>query len=39
MPQVSLVVFNGALLAVGGYDGVTNLKTVEVYNHETNTWR
>uniref|UniRef100_A0A3B4VIJ4 Si:ch73-29c22.1 n=1 Tax=Seriola dumerili TaxID=41447 RepID=A0A3B4VIJ4_SERDU len=36
--QTSLVVFNGALLAVGGSDGVTNLKTIEVYSHETNTW-
>ncbi|XP_026177945.1 kelch-like protein 20 isoform X1 [Mastacembelus armatus] len=37
--NMSLVVFKGALLAVGGSDGVTNLKTIEVYNHESNTWR
>nr|XP_019954646.1 PREDICTED: kelch-like protein 20 isoform X2 [Paralichthys olivaceus] len=37
--NMSLVVFNGSLLAVGGSDGVTNLKTIEVYSHETNTWR
>ncbi|XP_049907874.1 kelch-like protein 20 isoform X1 [Epinephelus moara] len=37
--DMSLVVFNGALLAVGGSDGVTNLKTIEAYCHETNTWR
>lgn len=39
VPQMSLVVFNGALLAVGGSDGVTTLKTIEAYCHETNTWR
>lgn len=37
--NVSLVVFNGALLAVGGSDGVTDLKTIEMYCHESNTWR
>ncbi|XP_019954646.2 kelch-like protein diablo [Paralichthys olivaceus] len=37
--NMSLVVFNGSLLAVGGSDGVTNLKTIEVYSHETNMWR
>ncbi|KAK9522228.1 hypothetical protein VZT92_018705 [Zoarces viviparus] len=37
--DMSLVVFNGALMAVGGSDGVTNLKTLEAYCHETNTWR
>ncbi|XP_074526542.1 uncharacterized protein LOC141790520 isoform X2 [Halichoeres trimaculatus] len=37
--DMSLIVFNGALLAVGGSDDVTNLKTIEVYSHETNTWR
>ncbi|KAA8592554.1 hypothetical protein FQN60_018009 [Etheostoma spectabile] len=36
---MSLVVFNGTLMAVGGSDGVTNLKTIEAYSHETNTWR
>ncbi|XP_046871457.1 kelch-like protein diablo isoform X1 [Hypomesus transpacificus] len=37
--NVSLMVFNGTLLAAGGSDNFTNLKTLEVYNHETNTWR
>ncbi|XP_054628514.1 kelch-like protein 20 [Dunckerocampus dactyliophorus] len=37
--NVSLVVFDGALLAAGGSDGVTDLKTIEVYDHESNTWR
>uniref|UniRef100_A0A3Q3IUX8 Uncharacterized protein n=1 Tax=Monopterus albus TaxID=43700 RepID=A0A3Q3IUX8_MONAL len=36
--RMSLVVFSGALLAVGGSDGITHLKTIEVYSHETNTW-
>lgn len=39
VPQMSLVVFSGALLAVGGSDGLTTLKTIEVYCHETNSWR
>lgn len=37
--QISLVVFSGALLAVGGSDGFTHLKTTAVYSHENNTWR
>ncbi|KAL3975448.1 YLP motif-containing protein 1 [Sarotherodon galilaeus] len=37
--KISLLVFNGALLAVGGSDGFTHLKTTEVYSHENNTWR
>ncbi|XP_068168062.1 kelch-like protein 20 [Antennarius striatus] len=37
--NMSLVVLNGTLMAVGGSDGVTNLKTIEVYCHQTNTWR
>ncbi|KAM6965163.1 kelch-like protein 18 [Aplochiton taeniatus] len=37
--NVSLMVFNGVLLAVGGSDGTINLKTIEVYCHESNTWR
>ncbi|XP_019908019.2 kelch-like protein 20 [Esox lucius] len=36
--DMSLMVFNGLLLAVGGCDGITNLKTIEVYNRESNTW-
>lgn len=28
--QISLVVFNGALLAVGGSDGFTHLKTTSL---------
>lgn len=37
--NASLILFNGSLLAVGGSDGTTNLKTIEVYSHETNMWR
>ncbi len=37
--QVSLVLFNGFLLAIGGFDGVSDLKTMEAYGHETNSWR
>ncbi|XP_077570918.1 uncharacterized protein LOC144195272 [Stigmatopora nigra] len=37
--HVSLVVFNGTLLAAGGTDGVSDLKTIELYNSESNTWR
>jgi len=33
------VLFNGFLLAIGGYDGVSDLKTMEAYNHEKNSWR
>ncbi|CAM4664992.1 unnamed protein product [Leuciscus chuanchicus] len=37
--QVSLVLFNDFLLAIGGHDGVSDLKTMEAYNHEKNSWR
>ncbi|XP_059381468.1 kelch-like protein diablo [Carassius carassius] len=37
--QVSLVLLNGLLLAIGGFDGVSDLKTTEAYDHETNSWR
>ncbi|XP_050948458.1 kelch-like protein diablo isoform X2 [Labeo rohita] len=37
--QVSLVQFDGFLLAIGGSDGVSDLKTMEAYDHETNSWR
>ncbi|RXN30997.1 kelch 20 [Labeo rohita] len=37
--QVSLVQFDGFLLAIGGSDGVRDLKTMEAYDHETNSWR
>ncbi|KAL2100049.1 hypothetical protein ACEWY4_004443 [Coilia grayii] len=37
--QVSLLVFNNLLLAVGGYDGISDLKTMEAYEHENNSWR
>ncbi len=30
---------NGQLYAVGGFDGTTYLKTVEVYERETSSWR
>uniref|UniRef100_A0A3P9M4X3 Si:ch73-29c22.1 n=1 Tax=Oryzias latipes TaxID=8090 RepID=A0A3P9M4X3_ORYLA len=33
--RMSLAVFSGLLLAVGGHDGVSDLKTIDVYEHET----
>ena len=30
---------NGQLYAVGGFDGTAYLKTIEVYDSETNQWR
>ncbi|KAJ7993641.1 hypothetical protein DPEC_G00256760 [Dallia pectoralis] len=36
--EMSLIVFNGSLLAVGGCDGITHQKTIEVYSYESNTW-
>lgn len=30
---------NGQLYAVGGFDGTAYLKTIEVYDPETNQWR
>lgn len=33
------MLFNGFLLAIGGFDGVSDLKTMEAYDHETNSWR
>lgn len=37
--QVGLAVVNGQLMAVGGFDGTTYLKTIEVYDPDANTWR
>lgn len=37
--QVGLAVVNGQLYAVGGFDGTAYLKTIEVYDSETNQWR
>ncbi|XP_072520930.1 kelch-like protein 25 isoform X2 [Salminus brasiliensis] len=37
--QVSLLVFGEKLLAVGGWDGTSNLRTIETYNPDANTWR
>lgn len=39
MLQVSLAVFNGVLLAIGGHDGDSDLKSIDIYDHETNSWR
>lgn len=36
--RVALVANMGKLWAIGGYDGVSNLSTVEVYDPKTNTW-
>ncbi|KAG7257843.1 hypothetical protein CRUP_024993 [Coryphaenoides rupestris] len=37
--SVGLAVVNGQLMAVGGFDGTTYLKTIEVYDPDANTWR
>ena len=37
--QVGLAVVNGQLFAVGGFDGTTYLKTIEVYDKEANNWK
>lgn len=37
--QVGLAVVNGQLMAVGGFDGTTYLKTIEVFDPDANTWR
>jgi hypothetical protein len=37
--QVGLAVVNGQLMAIGGFDGTTYLKTIEVYDPETNSWK
>lgn len=36
--RVALTANMGKLWAVGGYDGISNLVTVEVYDPTTNTW-
>ena len=36
---MGLAVVNGQLMAIGGFDGTTYLKTVEVYDHDQNCWR
>lgn len=36
--RVGVAVVHGLLYAIGGYDGQSRLKTVEVYNPETDTW-
>lgn len=36
---VGLAVVNGKLLAVGGFDGTTYLKTIEVFDPVLNQWK
>lgn len=36
---VGLAVVNGVLIAVGGFDGTTYLKSIEVYDSQSNQWR
>lgn len=36
--RVGVAVVNGLLYAIGGYDGQSRLRTVEVYNPDTDTW-
>lgn len=37
--QVGLAVVNGQLYAVGGFDGTSYLKTIEVYDPDSNQWK
>ena len=37
--QVGLAVVNGQLFAVGGFDGGTYLKTIEVFDQDANNWK
>lgn len=37
--KVGLAVVNSELYAVGGFDGTTYLKTVEVYDRDVNQWK
>jgi hypothetical protein len=34
-----LAVVNGTLMAIGGFDGTTYLKTCEIYDLEANVWK
>lgn len=36
--RAALVANMGKLWAIGGYDGISNLSTVEVYDPEVNSW-
>nr|XP_008121938.1 PREDICTED: kelch-like protein 20 isoform X2 [Anolis carolinensis] len=37
--KVGLAVANGYLLAIGGYDGIVHVTTVEAFDWEMNKWR
>lgn len=37
--QVGLSVVNGQLVAIGGFDGATYLKTIEILDADSNSWR
>jgi kelch-like protein 18 len=36
--RVAVVALGGRLFAVGGYDGLTNLNTVECYDPQADKW-
>ena len=36
--RVALISNSGKLYAIGGYDGLKNLNSVEMYDPESNTW-
>jgi hypothetical protein len=37
--KVGLAVVNGSMMAIGGFDGSTYLKSCEFYDQESNSWK